>query len=98
MTLKDRDFPPTILGGEDKHGYTVTVLLSTDRKRTLKRRITTVENGRGVGGAFRSIEKNPDTKRGLDTFFKSKGGKWSSNVNRKVCFPMLTETLQTYES
>lgn len=96
-TLNDRDFPPTILGGEDKHGYAVTVLFSTDRKRTLKRRITTVENGRGVGRAFRSVEKNL-TKRGLDTFFKSKGGKWSSNVNRKVCFPMQTETLQTYQS
>lgn len=74
MTLNDRDFPPTILGGEEKHGYTVTILSSTDRKRTLKRQITMEENGRRVGGAFRSIEKNLDTESGLDTLFKSKEG------------------------
>lgn len=71
-TLNDRDFPPTILGGEDKHGYAVTVLFSTDRKRTLKRRITTVENGRGVGRAFRSVDKNL-TKRGMILFLNRKG-------------------------
>lgn len=73
MTFNDRDFPPTILGGEEKHRHTVTILLSTDRKRTLKRQITTVENRRGVGGAFRSTEKNLDTKGGLDTFLNRKG-------------------------
>lgn len=98
MTFNDRDFPPTLRWGEERHRHTVTNLFSIDRKRTLKRQITIVENGRGVGGAFRSTEKNLDTKRGLDTFLNRKGGKWSSNVNRKVYFPMQTEMLQTYES
>lgn len=48
---------------------------------------------------FRSIEKNLD-KQDAWWLFKPQvqGRKWSSNVNRQVCFLMQTEPLQTYES
>lgn len=89
--LNDTAFPPTTLG-RGEHGYIATIPSSKGRNCTLKRQITPAEYGGEK--QFRSVEKNLKTKRVLDIFLNLNGGKWSSNVNRKVCFLMQTEMLQ----